>query len=84
MMAYIRCKRTVEEKLKAPSTAKFLEKSRSSIKQVTGDSRGEMFEVVSYVDSQNSFGAMLRTKFQCQIVHVKDSDQWVVANMKYE
>lgn len=83
MMAYIRCKRAVEEKLKAPATAKFLEHSRSSIKRVAGDERGDMYEVVSYVDSQNSFGAMLRTSFTCQIVHAKANDQWVIAEIKY-
>lgn len=55
----------VKRALKSPSSAKFPVTSSASILEKDG-----MWFVASYVDSQNSFGAMIRT-------------QWAVA-MKYE
>ncbi|WP_208183590.1 hypothetical protein [Shewanella algae] len=71
-MAYIQCKKAVSHVLKAPSTAEFGSYSDSivtPIKTVT-DSYGSIsktFLVVGYVDSQNGFGAMIRSKYTCQI-----------------
>ena len=55
----------VERNLKSPTSAKFPPTSTASVMERDG-----MWFVASYVDSQNSFGAMIRT-------------QWAVA-MKYE
>ncbi len=49
----------VEERLKAPSTAKF-----SNI-EVT--KTGSTWVVTGYVDAQNSFGAMIRNRFRVEI-----------------
>ena len=56
--------------LKAPSTAKF---PRTSDDQVT-DMGGGTFEIKSYVDAQNSFGAMIRTRYTCSVKSNPASD----------
>ncbi len=62
----IRCKKIVESVLKAPSTAKFPNILKWNIFKQDG------FVIVqSYVDSQNSFGAMLRSEFQFKIKNDK-------------
>lgn len=55
--------RFVDQRLKAPSTAKHPWCSDAVISQ-TGENE---FLVISYVDSQNSFGAMLRTKYAAKM-----------------
>lgn len=58
------CQKLVGERLKAPASAKFAPEKDTS---VTGPSDYGSYTVVSYVDSQNGFGAMLRTRFSCEI-----------------
>ena len=53
------CKDQVEARLKAPSTAKF---SDVSVKGIGGE-----FTVTGSVDSENSFGAMIRSEFSCDV-----------------
>ncbi len=66
----------VEKQLKAPSTAKH--PWGSSNYQITdlGDYR---YRVSSYVDSQNSFGAMLRTNYT--VVIRQSGDKWILENI---
>ena len=52
-----KCRQAVRDQLKSPATAQF------SGEKVVSD--GDGFEVVGDVDSQNSFGAMLRSTFTC-------------------
>lgn len=66
----------VERSLKAPSTAKF--PSCSSLKIVRlGD---QAYRVSSYVDAQNSFGAMLRKYYTVEIKY-KGNDNWELLNI---
>lgn len=58
----------VPKRLKAPATAKF--------SSVTVSSSGDVYTVAGSVDSQNSFGALIRATFSC-VVRV-DGDQWVL------
>lgn len=70
-LAYTYAERFVKRQLKAPSTAKFpgtFEKND----HITQVSLNE-YKIVSWVDSQNSFGAMIRTNFSCIIKF--DGDQ---------
>lgn len=55
----IRCKRGVEGVLKSPSTAKFPKLDNWSMSK-----DNDKITVQSYVDSENSFGATLRSEFQ--------------------
>ncbi len=59
-LAYLTCEKAVESRLKSPSTADFAGYGNSQIRQ-----SGKTFVIDSYVDAQNSFGAMVRTKWSC-------------------
>lgn len=65
-LAYIYAEKFVKQNLKTPSTAKFpevLEKSKHITKL-----NNKSFLINSWVDSQNSFGAMIRSEFSCTII----------------
>lgn len=68
--------------LKAPAGADFPYYNSASVKRVAGDGKGTMYEVLSYVDSQNSFGAKIRTNYKCSIVRVHADNSWVMAELK--
>lgn len=61
----------VPAKLKAPATAKF---SDVEIASVDTSSVGETYTVTGSVDSQNGFGALIRSEFTC-ITHL-DGGRW--------
>jgi hypothetical protein len=57
------CRELITAKLKAPSTAQFeddIEANKHLIVEANGN-----YTLVSYVDAQNSFGAMLRMRTSC-------------------
>ena len=54
----IKAKEAVKSILKSPSTAKF-----PSLNEWGMEKNHEVFKIGSYVDSQNSFGAMIRNQF---------------------
>jgi hypothetical protein len=58
----------VKDLLKAPGTAEF---GGESVKDL---GNGE-FEITGWVDSQNSFGALLRADFKVKIRHV-EGNKW--------
>ena len=60
----------VEEKLKAPATAKFDYSVRA-----TTQLNDTVFLVKSFVDSENSFGALLRMDYSCTITFSNGSMQ---------
>lgn len=60
-MAYICAQQEVEKHLMSPASADFP-------LGIEGNPIGEnMYLVSSYVDSQNAFGAMIRTEFICNV-----------------
>lgn len=59
-MAWAIAKSEVKKKLKSPSTAKFpFSYNGQSIKKSTGDK----YQIISYVDAENSLGATVRVNF---------------------
>ena len=68
LLAYNYAESFVKKKLKSPSSAKFagLFEKRDHITKV-GDRK---YKIVSYVDSQNGFGAMIRSNWSCTITFV--------------
>lgn len=60
-MAKVMSEKLISQRLKAPSTAEFTNDPKISY---VGDST---YEVIGYVDSQNSFGAKLRMNYTAQI-----------------
>lgn len=63
--AYVICQQFVEDRLKAPSTAEF----GGPYSQVTTHNGGGEYTVDTYVDAENSFGAMIRNDFVCTVQH---------------
>ncbi|HZQ33744.1 MAG TPA: hypothetical protein VFB19_18680 [Mycobacterium sp.] len=72
--AFVACQHFVNERLKAPSTASYRDWFGDQKPAVSGSGRGP-YTVVSTVDSQNSFGAQLRSDFLC-VVTRDASDTW--------
>lgn len=65
--AYVYCKMLVRNSLKAPATAVF---PRESYTDVTVDQGGGRYSVRSYVDAENSFGALIRSRYECTVKSV--------------
>lgn len=75
--AKYQCREFVSNSLKAPSTAKF-----QDYNDFYASPNGPgYYRVEGYVDSQNSFGAMIRTNFACELKR-SDSGQWLLVNLK--
>jgi hypothetical protein len=74
------CEQYVRATLKAPRTAEF----PSSSEWRWAQKATNRFIVQAYVDAQNSFGAMLRTNFQCDVLHVGATDlDWRVVDFRH-
>jgi hypothetical protein len=69
-MAIVKCEGYVRDYLKAPSTAEF---SGIGETQVVAQGNGK-YVVIGWVDSQNSFGAKMRTKYGCTTTDAGNGD----------
>lgn len=81
-------KDAVKANLKAPSTAKFPGTVLQSDEwkfgaTFKGTNEGYvLYQVQSYVDAQNSFGAMIRSNFNVVIVINWDTDQYIIKSVR--
>ena len=79
--AHIICQNFVKTRLKAPSTADF-----AMFDYAAQALPNRAFRVKSYVDSQNSFGAQIRTNYTCQVRYKAgnwaDSNNWELENLQ--
>ncbi len=76
VMARIMAEEFVKQELKTPSVAKF---QRNPYPENAGGVNymgNDTYEISSYVDSQNSFGAMLRTKYSIRVKYNSNHDTW--------
>lgn len=64
--AWRHCKNAVREELKAPGTAKFKGMFDDPLDDVISLSGGR-YQVNSWVDAHNSYGALIRSEFECVI-----------------
>lgn len=69
----------VKNSLKSPSSAKFQWYDENQVEDL-GDGK---YKVTSYVDSQNSFGAMLRTNYVCTVKYI-GNDKWSLEDLQFE
>lgn len=76
-MAEVMCEEFVTDRLKAPSTAEF--PGADSVLELGVNE----YEVSASVDSQNGFGAMIRTAYVCTIRYTGD-DQWALVSLDIE
>jgi hypothetical protein len=65
------CERFTSQTLKAPATARFSQ----STETVVSIAYGATYRVGGWVDSQNSFGALLRTRYACWVEYA-GSNRW--------
>jgi hypothetical protein len=69
------CEQFVSERLKAPSTADFEYVDPDDVAR-----SGSRFTIVSAVDAENGFGAMIRTDYICEVRHVS-GDRWRLVDL---
>ena len=73
------CQKFVEDKLLAPKTAEFADFDQSKVHDLgSGD-----FEVISYVDAQNKFGAQIRQRYLCK-VHYAGDRNWNLKGLTFK
>lgn len=80
-MAYIMIQDFVKDRLKSPSTAEFpgARERRQHTKRL-GDGR---YGINSWVESQNSFGAQIRTRFAA-IIRQTGEDTWQLEQLAFD
>ena len=81
--AKVMCEQFVSKRLKAPSTADYADAfdGVKGAKLLRSDKDFHYFEMVSWVDAQNAFGAKIRTKFYCKIKNKIGTDEWVLIKL---
>ncbi len=72
----------VRAKLKSPHSAQFPYSSEPGV--VVNEISPDSYTVRGYVDSQNSFGAMLRTWFTCILKENISSDNWTIIAFEFD
>lgn len=73
-MAFIMSQEFVKRQLKSPSTAEFPRITANGVKSTW---QGECnFQVIAFVDAQNSFGAVLRSRYIALLEYYPSSDEW--------
>lgn len=77
-MAETMCHEFVTNRLKAPSTAKFPYSHAEHKVDVLGSGH---YRVVSYVDSQNGFGAQVRSTYVCEVTTSDNGKNWHADNV---
>lgn len=80
-MAYIMCENWVKERLKSPSTAEFPSVWDGKLDKIT--KANQRYYIVSYVDSQNSFGATVRTNWTCSTTQTSE-DNWQLNSLSID
>ncbi len=78
MEAIIMAEKIVKQKLVSPSSAKFPRSSETTAVKVDEDT----WVISSYVDSQNKFGAMLRTYYIAKVKYL-GNDKWQLLDLEF-
>ncbi|MFD5425222.1 hypothetical protein [Streptomyces sp. NPDC127084] len=81
--AAIMCEDFVKDRLKSPGTAEFPGVMDSDYAKTTVQSGTKpwKYEVTGVVDSQNGFGATVRSNYVCT-VSTKDNETWTLDDMQ--
>lgn len=70
------CEQFIEDRLKAPSTADFHHDSATAA--------GDVWTVSGAVDSENGFGAMIRSDYVCQVRATDNDGNWRLVDLQVE
>ena len=84
--AWVMAQQFVEEKLQAPSTASYggiLDGDYQSHSDVVTSEGDGKFRVKAWVDSENGFGAMLRSRFYLELQYL-GNDKWRLTQFEWE
>lgn len=82
LMALQMSTRFVQKRLRSPSTAKFPGATAQGVTVVDmGDCR---FQVVSYVDAQNGFGATIRSRYSALMHYDSETRMWRASDVLVE
>jgi len=68
----------VKKNLVAPSTAKFPWGTKGYVTKIDDNT----YKINAYVDSENSFGAMIRTNFSCTVIYL-GNDKYKVEDLTF-
>lgn len=72
IMAFVMSQEFVKRRLRAPATAEF-----PRITDVTSRAIGDCkFQIIAYVDAQNGFGALIRSRYTATMLLHPDEDSW--------
>ncbi|KES23077.1 MULTISPECIES: zinc ribbon domain-containing protein [Pseudomonas] len=78
-MAFVMSQNFAKKQLKSPASAKFPYISDDGVSVVkTADCQ---YQVVAFVDSQNSFGAVLRSTYSVNMESTRDGRRWTAKNL---
>ena len=83
-MAQVMSQEIVKKLLKAPASADFpLAESKVTIDKAANETNKNRcyFKVSANVDSQNSFGAMIRNRYNVEMIYDKTDDNWYSRNL---
>lgn len=75
--AYVMAQQFVEQKLKSPDSAKY----PLTANECTTRIEGQQYKISAYVDSQNSFGALIRANFVA-VVQQYEKGKWKLVDLK--
>lgn len=73
--AFTMCQRFVKNELVSPATAEFCSILDAEIKELPN----RKFSIYGYVDSQNGFGAVVRTRFICEVQF--KNNEWILTDI---
>lgn len=79
--AWTCAEKLVQDNLKAPSTAKF---PLADVDKFVTSMGGSKYKVSAYVDSENSFGAKIRTNFSVTIILTGDGKGFTYENLQFD
>lgn len=74
--AGVMCEEFIEERLVSPGSAEF-----QSAGEYTVTGTGNDYVVSGYVDSDNAFGASLRSDWTCEISYTPADEMWTLVNL---
>ena len=75
--AFTICQMFVEDRLVAPATANF----GGAPSQATTRLGANRYQVDAYVDSENNFGAQIRTEYSCTVSYNSGGDSWTLESL---
>ncbi|KAA9227029.1 hypothetical protein F6I42_03370 [Corynebacterium amycolatum] len=70
------CHKQVKARLKSPDSADF-----EGLTEFTAEKTTDSWKILGHVDSQNSFGAVIRTNYSCNVRPTSETDAMVSVDM---